>query len=74
LKEGRGTQILSRWGLDESVEVERVGLSGGLALGWHTGTDVSILIKDQHFIHATVNDKRSDSYTFTFIYGHPILA
>jgi hypothetical protein len=33
LQAGKGTQILSRWGFDEGIEVERIGLSGGLALG-----------------------------------------
>jgi exonuclease III len=74
LQAGKGTQILSRWGFDEAMEVERVGLSGGLALGWHTGIQVSITFKTQHLVHAAVIDHRGDTYAITFIYGHPVLA
>lgn len=49
-------------------------MSGGLALGWHSHYEVSILLKNQHFIHAIVSDKRTDPYALTFIYGHPVLA
>jgi hypothetical protein len=74
LQAGKGTQILSRWGFDEGIEVERIGLSGGLTLGWHTGIQLSITLKTQHLVHTSAIDQQGDTYAITFIYGHPVLA
>jgi hypothetical protein len=36
LQDGRDTKILSNWGFTGTIEVAHIGLSGGLALGWHS--------------------------------------
>ena len=73
LQDGRGTKILSNWGFTGTTEVARIGLSGGLALGWHSEFRVKVCLKNQHFIHIEVVDPVGDIFALTFIYGHPIL-
>jgi hypothetical protein len=73
LKEGRGKQLLQHWGFDGNTEVARVGYSGGLALGWTLDFQVTVLIKNQHFIHIDVVNQIGDCSSITFIYGHPVL-
>ena len=73
LQDGRGTKILSNWGFTGTTEVARIGLSGGLALGWHSEFRVKVCLKNQHFIHTEVVDPVGDIFALTFIYGHPIL-
>jgi hypothetical protein len=53
--------------------VARIGLSGGLALGWHSEFRVKVCLKNQHFINTEVVDPVGDIFALTFIYGHPIL-
>ena len=71
LQDGRGTKILSNWGFTGTTEVARIGLSGGLALGWHSEFRVKVCLKNQHFIHTEVVDPVGDIFALTFIYGHP---
>ena len=73
LKEGRGKQLLQHWGFDGNTEVAHVGYSGGLALGWILDFQVTVLIKNQHFIHTNVVNQIGDCSSITFIYGHPVL-
>uniref|UniRef100_A0A2N9GD61 Reverse transcriptase domain-containing protein n=1 Tax=Fagus sylvatica TaxID=28930 RepID=A0A2N9GD61_FAGSY len=64
----------SNWGFEKNFEVPRVGLSGGLALGWNSPWEVSILVSNQFFIHTDIINSQGDLCSITFIYGHLVLS
>lgn len=71
---GKGNKILSNWGFMGSSEVPRVGLSGGLALGWTQDWHVSIIFQNSYFIHSEITNMQGEVFAVTFLYGHPNLA
>jgi exonuclease III len=74
LTKGKGNKILSNWGFTGSLEVPRVGLNGGLALGWTQDWHVSIIFQNSHFIHSETTNMQGEVFAVTFLYGHPNLA
>uniref|UniRef100_A0A2N9EFY2 Endonuclease/exonuclease/phosphatase domain-containing protein n=1 Tax=Fagus sylvatica TaxID=28930 RepID=A0A2N9EFY2_FAGSY len=73
LKDGKGSRFLNNWGFEGHVEVPRIGLSRGLALGWHQEFQFQVLIKSPNIIHTEVLDPKGDNFSLTFLYGHPTL-
>lgn len=74
LKQGQGRKLFMKWGFNRSFEVARIGLSGGLALGWNEDWEVLILHCSPHFIHTEVIDPLGNTSCITFFYGHPVLS
>jgi hypothetical protein len=74
LTKGKGNKILSNWGFTGSSEVPRVGLRGGLALGWTQAWDVLIIFQNSRFIHSEITNMHGEIFAVTFLYGHPNLA
>ena len=64
---------MNNWGFEGYAEVPRIGLSGGLALGWHQELQVQVLIKSPNIIPTEVLDPKDDNFPLTFHYGHPTL-
>ena len=74
LKGGDAKQTLSKLGFLDCFEIPRVGLSGGLALGWNPPWEATIVHSSHFFIHTHIKNHLGDLCSITFIYGHPVLA
>uniref|UniRef100_A0A2N9HBX7 Endonuclease/exonuclease/phosphatase domain-containing protein n=1 Tax=Fagus sylvatica TaxID=28930 RepID=A0A2N9HBX7_FAGSY len=74
MKAGEGKKALSKWDFDDCFEIPRVGLSGGLALGWNLPWEVSIGLHNQNFIQTDIKDQFGNFCSITFIYGHLVLS
>ena len=57
--------------IDNVVSVDRIGMSGGLALFWDSEWDVNLRTLSKSHIDVTVIEKDGVSWRLTGIYGHP---
>lgn len=69
LVRGKGVRILKKFGFWNGWEVPRVGLSGGLQLGWQPNQKLTIMHSSKHLIHANLLDYKGTPLLITFIYG-----
>ena len=57
--------------IDNVVCVDRIGMSGGLALFWDSEWDVKLRTLSKSHIDVIVIEKDRVSWRLTGIYGHP---
>ena len=57
--------------IDNVVCVDRIGMSGGLALFWDSEWDVKLRTWSKSYIDVIVTEKDGVSWRLTGIYGHP---
>ena len=57
--------------IDNVVCVDRIGMSGGLALFWDSEWDVNLRTLSKSHIDVIVTEKDGVSWRLTGIYGHP---
>ena len=74
LEEDKGFEVLRRCGFQNGLEDPRVGLSGGLLLGWMLEHNLQIQHSSKNMIHANLLDHKGTPLSITFFYGHPELA
>lgn len=72
-KEKKAIQILSNWDFEQSLEVPRSGLSGGLVLGWSDNFQIQVIFQSINLIHVDTYDEKEDHCFITFLYGNPTL-
>lgn len=70
-KEKKVIQILSKWGFEQSLEVPRSSLSGGLVLGWADTFQLQVIFQSKNLIHVDTCDEKGDQCFITFLYGRP---
>lgn len=66
LVRGKGVRILKKFGFWNGWEVPRVGLSGGLQLGWQPNQKLTIMHSSKHLIHADLLDYKGTPLLITF--------
>ncbi|XP_075661708.1 uncharacterized protein LOC142631429 [Castanea sativa] len=74
LEEDKGFEVLRRCGFWNGWEVPRVGLNGGLLLGWMPEHNLLIQHSSKNMIPANLLDHKGTPLSITFFYGHLELA
>lgn len=65
--------ICSSLGFEDWVRVEAVGFSGGIWIFWNPTVNVSVLKTHPQFVNLQVDDRRSQPWILTIVYGSPNL-
>lgn len=60
------------WGFSECSGIDDVVSSGGLAVGWSSKVEVSILFKDMKYVFCNITNEVKVSFYVLFVYGSHI--
>ena len=71
LDDGRMQWLRWKTGLTNLVVKDCAGQSGGLALFWRTGVNLTAGWKSKYHIDATIREEDGFEWRFTGIYGEP---
>lgn len=72
IKSGRIKKISRRCDFSQELYIEPEGLSGGLALWWHSSISLTVLYKSKNIIHTQVESASLKVPGFiSFVYGPP---